>query len=68
MITTEEKKPVAEILKTMRVGDSQTYPINRRMYLAQACNRFNVLMKRLGVRVSLRTDSDNGIVTVTRVS
>ena len=58
-------KQVLPVLRTMAIGESETYPLERRSYLSAACVRFG---QEWNKRFETRTDSKARTITVTRTA
>lgn len=62
----EKKKPVVPILRKMKVGDIEKWPIERIEVVRNSVNRYMAQNRRSGVRFALRcVDFD---VTITRTA
>ena len=62
----EKKKPVVPILRKMKVGDIEKWPIERIEVVRNSVNRYMAQNRRSGVRFALRSVEFD--VTITRTA
>ena len=62
----EKKKPVVPILRKMKVGDVEKWPIERIEVVRNSVNRYMAQNRRSGVRFTLRSVKFD--ITITRTA
>lgn len=62
----EKKKPVVPILRKMKVGDIEKWPIERIEVVRNSVNRYMAQNRRSGVRFALRSVKFD--ITITRTA
>lgn len=62
----ERKKPVVPILRKMKVGDVEKWPIERIEVVRNSVNRYMAQNRRSGVRFALRSVKFD--ITITRTA
>ena len=62
----EKKKPVVPILRKMKVGDIEKWPIERIEVVRNSVNRYMTQNRRSGVRFALRSVKFD--ITITRTA
>lgn len=66
MIENGMEKPISPILDAMKVGDTETWPIERLDSVRVIVGRTNSKRIREGVFYTMRTDREHFVVEVTR--
>lgn len=61
-----ERKPIAPSLRSMQIGEEQTFPIERLVTVRVTVGRLHQMQRRKGVRYTVRTVGLN--VTVKRIA
>ena len=61
-----EKKSITGSIREMEVGEQLVYPLDKRIYLQNVIS-YRLKSKESGKRWSLKSDSSNNSVTITRL-
>ena len=68
MTETDNKKPITAVLKSLRIGDSALFPIERRTSVYAVASRLRKELVKLSWNFKLVDDTQNFTVTVVRTS
>lgn len=63
-----EKLPVISTLRAMEINEEVTFPIEQKVTLANTISSRMYKERKEGMRWTMKTDADNGTVTVIRLS
>ena len=63
-----EKRPVASKLRNMAVGEREDFPISQKRSVENTMYNRLAEERACGIRWSIKTDMQAGIITVTRIS